>query len=74
MIHACENSKEPGMQSVCGLLETENIAGSDSEGLLLELTEIVERFQITWAVSPLHELRFAERRGLALSRRQDQRR
>ncbi len=55
MIHACEISEEPGMQGVCGVLGKEDIAGSDSEGLILELREIVERFQITWAVSPLHE-------------------
>src|SRR2546422_9149834 len=35
MIHACENSKEPGMQSVCGLLETENIAGRDRKSTRL---------------------------------------
>ena len=55
MIYACEISKEPGMQGVCGLLGKETVAGSDSEGFILALRGIVERFQVTWGVTPLHE-------------------
>jgi hypothetical protein len=55
MIYACETSKEPGMQGVCGLLGKETVSGSDSEGFILSLRGIVERFQVTWAVTPLHE-------------------
>ena len=55
MIHACEISKEPGIQDFCGLLGKENIAGSDPEGFILALREIVEHFHISWGVTPLHE-------------------
>lgn len=55
MIYACEISKEPGMQGVCGLLGKETVAGSDFEGFILALRGIVERFQVTWGVTPLHE-------------------
>src|SRR6266496_4277258 len=61
MIHACEISTEPGIQSVCGLLGKENIAGSDPEGFILALREIVEHFHITWGVTPLHESDSGER-------------
>src|SRR5713226_5848988 len=55
MMHACQLVKEPELQSVCGLLGKEDVAGRDSSGFLLALGELVEHFQITWAVSPLHE-------------------
>lgn len=55
MIYACEILKEPGIQGVCGLLGEKDIAGSDPDGLILELREIVERFQITWEVTPIDE-------------------
>jgi hypothetical protein len=55
MIHACEISTEPGIQGVRGLLGKENIAGSDPDGFILALREIVEHFHVTWGVTPLHE-------------------
>ena len=55
MIRTCEISKEPGIQGVCGLLGSEGIAGSDPQGFILALREIVEHFQITWGVTLLHE-------------------
>lgn len=55
MIYACEISKEPGMQGVCGLLGKQDIDGSDLKGFLLVVGELVEHFQITWAVNPLEE-------------------
>jgi len=55
MIRACEISKEPGIQGVCGLLGNEDIAGSDPDGFILALREIVEHFQIRWGVAPLQE-------------------
>ncbi len=54
MIYACEISKEPGIQGVCGLFGKETAAGSDSDGFILALRGIVERFQITWGVTPLN--------------------
>ncbi len=55
MTHDCAISKEPGIPNVCGLFGKEDIAGSESEGLLLALREMVGHFQITWGVTPLHE-------------------
>lgn len=55
MISECEISKETGIQGVCGLLGKETVAGSDSDGFILALRGIVERFQITWGVTPLNE-------------------
>jgi hypothetical protein len=55
MMHACEISKEPGLQGVCGLLGKQDTGGGDPEGFSLVLRELVEHFQITWAVSPLRE-------------------
>lgn len=55
MILAFEISKEPGIQGVCGLLGNEDIGVNEPQGLILALTEIVEHFQITWGVTPLHE-------------------
>ena len=55
MIGACEISKEPRIQGVCGLLGNESIAGSDPEGFILALREMVEHFQITWGSTPLRE-------------------
>ena len=37
------------------LLGKDNIAGSDPGGFIRALREIVEHFQITWGVTPLHE-------------------
>ena len=54
MIYACEVSKEPGIQGVCGLFGKGTVGGSDSEGFILALRGIVERFQVTWGVTPLH--------------------
>jgi hypothetical protein len=55
MIGACEVSKEPGIQGVCGLLGKENIAGGDHEGFIFAVREIVEHFHITWGATPLYE-------------------
>jgi hypothetical protein len=55
MSHDCAISKETGILSVCGLFGKEDIARSNSDGLLLALREMVEHFQITWGVSPLHQ-------------------
>ena len=55
MMHACQLVKEPERTSVCGLLGKENVAGPDSGGFLLALGELVEHFQITWAISPVHD-------------------
>lgn len=55
MMHACQLAKEPGLQSACGLLEKQDVLRSDSEGFLMVLGELVEHFQITWSVSPVHE-------------------
>src|SRR5216117_2439804 len=54
MIYACEVSKEPGIQGVCGLFGKGTVGGSDSERFILALRGIVERFQVTWGVTPLH--------------------
>jgi hypothetical protein len=56
MIHACQLVKKPELQSVCGLLGNETVAGRDSGGFLVALGELVEHFQITWAITPLYEL------------------
>jgi len=56
MIHACQLVKKPELQSVCGLLGNETVAGRDSSGFLVALGELVEHFQITWAITPLYEL------------------
>ena len=56
MIYACEVSKEPGIQGVCGLFGKGTVGGSDSERFILALRGIVERFQVTWGVTPLHEI------------------
>lgn len=56
MMQACQLVKEPELQSVCGLLGKENMAGPDSGGFLLALGELVEHFQITWSVNPLHDV------------------
>jgi hypothetical protein len=37
-----------------------DVGGCDSEGFLLALGELVEHFQITWTVSPLHDAASAE--------------
>ena len=66
MIHACEISKEPGIQGLCGLFGKEDIPGSDPEGFILALREIVEHFQITWGVTPLHESDSGERVGIGV--------
>lgn len=55
MMHACQLMKEPERTSVCGLLGKENVDGPDSGGFLVALAELVEHFQITWAISPLHD-------------------
>ena len=55
MSHDCAISKETGILSVCGLFGKEDITRSDSERLLLALREMVEHFQITWGVRPLHQ-------------------
>lgn len=55
MSHKCEVLKETEIQGACGLFGKEDIARSNSEGLLLALREMVEHFQITWGVTPLHE-------------------
>ena len=47
----CAISQKPGIQGVCGLLGAEEIAGSDANGLVVALREIVEHFQIEWEVT-----------------------
>lgn len=60
MMHACQLVKEPGGQSVCGLLGQDGVAGRDSDGFLLALGELVEHFHITWAISPLRDFVLGE--------------
>lgn len=55
MRRACQAAKEPGPESVCGLLGKPDVGGCDSEGFLLALRELVEHFHITWAISPLRD-------------------
>lgn len=55
MIQAAEILKEPGIQGVCGLLDKKDISASDPEGFILVIREIIEHFQITWSMTPLHE-------------------
>jgi hypothetical protein len=55
MIQECAVSKEPGIQGVCGLLGKDDVTGSEPDGFIQALREMVEHFQITWGVTPLHE-------------------
>ena len=55
MIHECAPSKESEIERVCGLFGNEKIPGTDSEGFLLALREMVTHFQITWRSTPLQE-------------------
>ena len=52
MNRACALSQEPGIGGVCGLLGTEEIAGSDAAGLVVVLGGIAEHFQIEWELTP----------------------
>lgn len=56
MMQACQLVKEPKLQSACGLLGKEDIAGAGSGGFLVALAELVEHFQITWAIRPLYDV------------------
>ena len=53
MTLSCQFVKEPVGKNGCGLLGNADVEGSDSEGFLMAFGELVEHFQITWAISPL---------------------
>jgi len=50
MKQACAAALEHGIKATCGLLRPEEISGTEATALTVALREIVEHFQIAWAL------------------------